>query len=344
MEINLIAPINQLSYGIVSYNILKELQKECSVSLFPLNLDLQQNQIPIVKQALDNAKFFNDKTPCLRIWHAHDMSMRVGSGKFFGMSIFEVNGFTDLEKHHLSSLDEIFVCSEWAKSIVDQNLNIPCHVVPLGVDTEIFKPQFIRKRKKYTFLNVGKAEKRKGHDLLIKAFNDAFTEQDDVELWLCWDNKFPNCQQDKWKSLVSNSKLSKKIKELPRQNTQYDLAYIMQQADCGIFPSRAEGWNLPLLEMMACGKPVIATNYSAHTQYCTKENSYLIDCGLEPAKDDEWPQFNGEFQWAKPDYDQLIEHMRFVYNNEISENTPGLITANEYTWKNTILQLKTYIH
>ena len=35
----------------------------------------------------------------------------------------------------------------------------------------------------------------------------------------------------------------------------------MAGADCGIFLSRAEGWNLGLLEMMAMGKPVITTNY-----------------------------------------------------------------------------------
>ena len=59
-------------------------------------------------------------------------------------------------------------------------------------------------------------------------------------------------------------------------------------ADCGLFPARAEGWNLELLEMMACGKQVIATNYSAHTEFCTKENSILIESDENIPKNISW--------------------------------------------------------
>ena len=51
----------------------------------------------------------------------------------------------------------------------------------------------------------------------------------------------------------------------------------MAKTDCGVFPARAEGWNLELLEMMSCNKPVIATNYSAHTEFCDDKNCMLID-------------------------------------------------------------------
>ena len=50
----------------------------------------------------------------------------------------------------------------------------------------------------------------------------------------------------------------------------------MSQVDCGVFPSRAEGRNLELLEMMSAGKHVITTDYSAHTEFCTKDNAGLV--------------------------------------------------------------------
>ena len=60
----------------------------------------------------------------------------------------------------------------------------------------------------------------------------------------------------------------------------------MAGADCGVFLSRAEGWNLGLLEMMAMGKPVITTNYSGHTEFATPANALLVEVPeVEPAKD-----------------------------------------------------------
>ena len=65
----------------------------------------------------------------------------------------------------------------------------------------------------------------------------------------------------------------------------------MAQTDCGIFPSRAEGWNLELLEMLACIKSVITTHYSAHTEFCDDVNSDLVEIKeTELAYDGKWFQ------------------------------------------------------
>jgi glycosyltransferase involved in cell wall biosynthesis len=111
----------------------------------------------------------------------------------------------------------------------------------------------------------------------------------------------------------------------------------MSYADCGIFPSRAEGWNNEAIEMMAMDKPIIITNYSAHTQFCNKDNAYLVDIDTTvPANDGIW--FNGSGNWAsieEKQIDQFIEHMRYVYKNNIRDNSYGLKTANNLSWHNT---------
>ena len=91
------------------------------------------------------------------------------------------------------------------------------------------------------------------------------------------DNPFIGEGNQNWQNLYKNSKLGSKIRMIPRQKTHQDVMSIMRQADCGVFPSRAEGWNLELLEMMALGKDVIATNYSAHTEFCNENNCRLIE-------------------------------------------------------------------
>ena len=115
----------------------------------------------------------------------------------------------------------------------------------------------------------------------------------------------------------------------------------MTQTDCGVFPARAEGWNLELLEMMSCGKQVIATNYSAHTEFCNDENCYLVNTDeKEDANDGFW--FRGQGQWAsikEEQIDSLAEHMRDVHdkkkNDDLSINQAGIDTAKKFSWKNS---------
>lgn len=83
---------------------------------------------------------------------------------------------------------------------------------------------------------------------------------------------------------------------------------------------------------------MITTNYSAHTEYCTPLNSYLIDIDkLVIAKDDHFFK-SGFGKWAdlgRHQTEQMIEHMRYVYKNNIRHNPDGLQTAKVYTWANT---------
>jgi glycosyltransferase involved in cell wall biosynthesis len=117
----------------------------------------------------------------------------------------------------------------------------------------------------------------------------------------------------------------------------------MAKTDCGVFPARSEGWNLELLEMMAMGKDVITTNYSAHTEFCKTSNSMLIEIDSEEvAYDGKW--FMGNVgTWASINdnaFEQLVTHLRDFYQRwkEVEGNTfnlEGLRTAQELTWKKT---------
>ena len=109
MKINLMTPINQLGYGVAGLNILKALQKQAEVSLFPIGQPQVTNQedATAVRKGIEVANTFDHKAPCVKIWHQNQMAERVGSGKFFGFPIFELDTFNSLEKHHLNSCDEL---------------------------------------------------------------------------------------------------------------------------------------------------------------------------------------------------------------------------------------------
>jgi glycosyltransferase involved in cell wall biosynthesis len=266
------------------------------------------------------------------------MAQFVGCGKHVGFPIFELDTFNELETHHLKSVDELFVCSDWAKSVT-KHLNVPTHVVPLGVDGSVFPPHEDPKGDDKTiFFNCGKWEVRKGHDILIEAFKGVAKNHENVELWMMCENPFNSPDEEhKWANLYNHPK----VKLIPRAETQAEVYNIMCKTDCGVFPSRGEGWNLELLEMMSIGKHVIATNYSAHTEFCTQENCDLVTItDKEPAFDGKW--FFGQGNWAKIEETQMLQlqqHMEAFHESDppLREqvNHAGVETALKLSWENT---------
>lgn len=345
-KLNVNCPVGKTGYGITSLNITKTLSENfnVNVSLFPIGNNMELNndkEKELFTQLLKNSHSFDKNAPCLKIWHQHDLSLRIGKGHFYTFPFFEIDALNSLERHHLNSCDYIFTASKWSKEIlINNNIKVPIYVAPLGVDMEVFSsPAKIKiDNGNYIFSHVGKWEHRKSHDFLLSAFEKAFDVNDNVELWLLPHNMFLNEQEEnQWLALVENNKLKDKIKIFNRLPTQYHLAEFIYYSDCGVFLSRAEGWNNEILEFMALNKPVIATNYSAHTEYCDTNNSYLVDIKeLEIAHDGKW--FFGQGRWAKladNEMEQTVLHMRSVYNNNIKDNPSGLETAKKYSWNNT---------
>ena len=139
-----------------------------------------------------------------------------------------------------------------------------------------------------------------------------------------------------------SSNLRDKIRLVNRVQSSQEVYNIMSQVDCGIFPARAEGWNLEALELLACGKHLIITDYSAHKEFCTKENSRLVSIDkIEKAYDGKW--FDGkQGSWAsigENQIDQIVEHMRAVHklNTEgsLNVNEQGVETALKFSWDNS---------
>jgi glycosyltransferase involved in cell wall biosynthesis len=349
-KINLNVPINSMGYGVVGYNVWKQLTEMSDVTLWAIPDERQidppahvgDDVVNKIRRDVAKQDYLHNGT-CLKIWHENHLSQRIGGGKFVVLPFFEVSKFNDRRRTHLSSADEVIVTSEWAKEVVvNQCDKGEVHVIPCGVDREIFNESNNKESQKCIFFNCGKWEVRKGHDVLHKAFKDAFGKNDEVELWMMTQNPFLSPEETKsWKKLYSDPK----IKLIDRVQFQHQLAEIMAQTYCGVFPARAEGWNLEALEMMACGKQVIITNYSAHTQFCNNDNSKLINIvEEEPVYDGKW--FVGDNGvWASLDgdaYDELVDRLRQVYEEWKTDrkiNQAGIDTSKELTWENCAKQI-----
>jgi glycosyltransferase involved in cell wall biosynthesis len=89
----------------------------------------------------------------------------------------------------------------------------------------------------------------------------------------------------------------------------------LRAADVYLSLHRSEGFGLTLLEAMAAGCPVIATNWSGNTDFMTAEDSLLIEYQLRPVWD---PQ--GSYQiptalWAEPNVDAATTALRRLYDD-----------------------------
>jgi glycosyltransferase involved in cell wall biosynthesis len=352
MNINIQSPYNSLGYGIASKNILRELDLlGNNISYFPIGNPQpeKQEEVPLLQKTIANQDSYDKTAPSLKIWHQHDLAQHVGKGKHCAFPFFELNKFTEREKHHLAQQDLLFASSSWAKTILERNVpGVPVEIAHLGVDRTIFYDTIVEAEtdKPTVFLNVGKWEIRKGHDILVDIFNAAFSRDDNVQLVLSPENPFLKPEQTaEWVKLYRNSKLTDKISILPRFPTQEDLANLMRMCDVGIFPARAEGWNLEALEMMSCGKLVISTNYSAHSDFMNDGNSMLVQIDeLEDAYDGIW--FHGQGQWASFDenqFDQFVSYMQSAHatiQDGKRHFEKAVETANYFSWTNTAKQIE----
>lgn len=337
---NFYAPLNnRTSYGLVATNLIENFSQTCPS--FPIG---GQTGVVSKKMAasLMASRTFNANDPCVKLYHQFAMAEFIGKGAHIGLPIFELDKFNDLEEHHLYSLDGLIVTSKWAAGVVENNLKHVPDVVPLGVDRSIFhEVDYIPKS--FVFFSAGKWEVRKSQDEIVESFNKGFEVKDNVELWMSFHNPFyPIEFIEKKKKEYKETKLGSKIKFVGPFETQNDLSRIMKMTSCGVFPSKAEGWGLETLEMMACGKPVIVTDYAGHTEYCDNKNSILLPTsGLVPAHDNKW--FFGQGNWATFNIDDLTDSMKWTFKNGNVININGIETSKKFSWKNSAITLENII-
>ena len=92
---------------------------------------------------------------------------------------------------------------------------------------------------------------------------------------------------------------------------------------------------MPIIEAMACGLPVIATDWSAHCDFMTDTNSYPLEVrDLIPAVA-KCPYYSG-FRWADPSRSHLRHLMRHVFSNPAEALAKGDAASKDvlagWTW------------
>ena len=258
-----------------------------------------------------------------------------------GRTMFETDRISPEWVASCNRMDEVWVPSQYnvetfAASGVERSKLV---VIPEAVDSDFFDPARhsvypLPNQARFNFLSIFEWSSRKGWDVLLAAYLREFSADDDVCLWLRT-YLFSKPEGDPTEEIRRRiadftATLGLGDKKLPRieliadQVPSDQLPGLYLACDCYVAPSRGEGWGRPQHEAMLMERPVIATNWSANTEFMSEETSYLLDYEMVEARELEpelW-HYKGH-HWANPSETHLRSLMRRVFTHPDEARTKG---------------------
>jgi len=223
-------------------------------------------------------------------------------------------------------------------------------VARLGVDPESFRPPTASERDRlrrarnwqdrFVFLNVSAMARSKGIDLILKAFARIVPRYDHI--WLCLKGIEDLYPSGRWIRRFWFDSLTPAERDICRPRVRYvgsslsveALGELYRAADAYVTPYRTEGFNLPALEAVASGLPIICTAGGPTDEFTTGDFARRISGPLVP---------NGrepEEVAREPNLDELTDAMIEMVENgglrdRAREAGPRHAHAN-FTWRHTV--------
>jgi glycosyltransferase involved in cell wall biosynthesis len=210
---------------------------------------------------------------------------------------------------------ETFVAGGVPREMID--------LVPLGLEVEhlaLDGPTLdLPERRAVAFVSVFEWTYRKGWDILLRAWAQAFTRNDDVCLLVRTSFRALDIEvtiREFLQQAGFDPSRVAPIVVIPKKLSQANLAALYRTADAYILPTRGEGFGLPYLEAMALGLPVIGTAWSGITDFVDARTGYLIDARLVPITSPLITRIVPIYKdqrWAEPSVAGTVAQMRRVF-------------------------------
>jgi glycosyltransferase involved in cell wall biosynthesis len=227
-------------------------------------------------------------------------------------------------------------------------------VVPHGVDVGVYHPLESEQRTalrnrlgchgQFVFLNTSAMTNNKGIALLLQAFARVVVRHPQSRLMLKGlDSLYRS--QELLRSVAQGLApaewrlIQPRIGYLGGNLTQYGMAELYQAADVYVSPYLGEGFNLPVLEAMACGLPVVCTKGGSTEDFITSETALRIESTMQTVTTPE----GQEQYYLAPNLEHLTDlMMRTVENDTVRQVAhdagPAHVQA-KYTWRHVVDQL-----
>lgn len=207
----------------------------------------------------------------LELAHAHTLREQIGKRRWYA--------FTKMQTQVARRLPRVLTVSESSKRDIANDHGVPperIHVVPVGVDPELFAPLPEIARVPGRLITTASADvTMKGLSFLLEAVAKLRTERH-IELTIIGKAK-------------TDSAASRAISELGLADavtfvsgvSDRRIVELYAEAELAVVPSLYEGFSLPAIEAMSCGVPLVATTGGALPEVAGKhgETCFLTEPG-----------------------------------------------------------------
>jgi glycosyltransferase involved in cell wall biosynthesis len=159
-------------------------------------------------------------------------------------------------EHSIKGIRTFCVSRYAMKKVIDYGIEEPERTayLPAGTDTTKFRPVYCEK--KFDLIFVGRFQKMKGLDILMKALT--FLVKREVKLRLAIVGNFDEGQRNFCLRLTSNE--ARKLVKFVGLVNHDKLPLLLNSSKLLVIPSRYESFGLPAIEALACGIPVVSSD------------------------------------------------------------------------------------
>ncbi len=238
------------------------------------------------------------------------------------------------------SVDEVWVPSEHVRRMyVDDGIDADrVHVVGNGVDLTLLTPEGpqhpLLPTRGVRFLYVGGTIYRKGVDVLVEAFKEAFGGGDAATL-VVKDVGAASFYQGM--SAGENIRQTPGLLYVDDDLTDEQMAALYRSCDVLVHPYRGEGFAMPVLEAMACGLPVIVSAGGPTDEFCPAEACWRIVTTRRAVPQGRIGMETVQEPWMlEPDADDLVRLFRAVADDPAERarrGAAGRAAALEHGWQ-----------
>ncbi len=240
---------------------------------------------------------------------------------------------------------EVWTTSQFAKDAFVRS-GVPAgkiHVIPNGVDLDIFRvagpTAVLPTTRPFRFLFVGGTIFRKGVDILLQAYGQAFTAADPVSLVIKDYGGNMIYPYEKGAALIAEflrDSSRPEVIHLPQHRSDAEMAELYRACDVFVSSYRGEGFCLPALEAMACGKPVIVTQGGSTDDFVPESAGWKIPAKLQSTGREVFGMpVDGEVELFEPDVDALAGLLRRAFHENADRAARGsaaLQAAQDWSW------------
>lgn len=222
---------------------------------------------------------------------------------------------------------EVWAPSNFVAQAVRDAFNGPVRIIPHAVTLPgAIDPAVWRRKTGNRFLavsmfNMASGFERKNPLAAVAAFRRAFTDDNGVRLII----KMMNAQawppgEAQLRAAIADAPNIQIVTEMMDRKEIFSL---LAAADTVLSLHRAEGFGLLAAEAMLAGVPVIATDWSATTDFLNAQNSCLVPYHLIPANDPQGNYHYPDQNWADPGIDAAAIWLRRLREDENLRRTLG---------------------